>query len=110
MSLATVNEVQDNLDVDVRLLKPVTVLSGQNLARGALVKFDAVATTKVVSFTNGADPYTVMYEAVDATGGDKVGLAYRAADIKASEVNFGTGADTAAVRDALDAKGIYLRD
>ena len=109
MALDTVTEVVDNLDVDVRLLKPVTVKSGTVVARGDLVRLDDVATTKVVGFLTTKVPYTVMYEAVDATAGDKVGLAYRAADIKASEVNFGTGTD-AEVRDALDAKGIYLRD
>ena len=48
-----------------------------------------------------------MYEDVDASAGDVDGLAYRRADIKESEVNFGTGtADE--VRDALDVKNIFL--
>jgi len=109
MPLTTVLEPQDNLDVEVELLKKVTVLSGQNLQRGDLVCFDAVATTKVIKFTTGSAPYTIMQEDVDATAGDKVGLAYRHAYLKASEVDFGTGTD-AEVRDALDTKGIYLMD
>jgi hypothetical protein len=109
MALETVTEVLDNLDVEVELLKTVTVLSGTVLSRGDLVRFDDVATTKVVGFLTAKIPYTVMYEDVNATGGDKVGLAYRKARIKASEVKFGTGTD-AEVRDALDAKGIYLID
>ena len=109
MPLTTTLENQDNLDVEVRLLRKVTVLSGNTVSRGDLVKFDATATTKVVPFTTGADPYTVMYEDVDASAGDVVGYAYRDADIKASEVDFGTGTD-AEVRDALDYKNIFLRD
>jgi len=197
MALTTVLEPQDNLDVEVELLKSVTVTSGQNLARGKLVKLVGVftsaaavagtntgnatvgattaadnasigsfsvvmltattfsvfapdgtrlkdgatgvayvgqvgftmtvgatpmvagdsftiAVTKnaaptVSSFTTGSTPYTVMYDAVNATGGAVVGLAYREAWIKASEVDFGTGTD-AEVRDALDALGIHLLD
>lgn len=109
MPLTSVPEVQDNLDVEVRKLKQVTVLSGQTVSRGDLVMLDAVATTKVTPFLTTNDPYTVMYEDVDASAGDTVGWAYRDADIKASEVNFGTGTD-AEVRDALDFKNIFLMD
>jgi len=109
MPLVTVTEQKDNLDIEAggeRLLKTVTVKSGQTVSRGDLV---SIATGKVIPFLTTADPYTVMYEDVDASGGDVDGLAYRRADLKASEVNFGTGTD-AEVRDALDAKGIFLRD
>ena len=109
MGLETRVENQDNLDVEVRLLKNVTVKSGEDLKRGDLVKLDATETTKVVKFTTGSDPYTVMYDDVDATAGDVAGNAYRDADIKASEVNFNDGTD-AEVRDALDFKNIFLRD
>lgn len=109
MALTTTLEPQDNLDVEVRLLKKVTVLSGQTVSRGDLVMLDGVATTKVTPFLTTNDPYTVMYEDVDASAGDVVGYAYRDADIKASEVNFGTGTD-AEVRDALDFKNVFLRD
>jgi len=109
MPLVTTNEVQDNLDVEVRKLRRVTVLSGSSVSRGDVVKYDTDNPTKVVPFTTGSDPYTVMVEDVDASGGDVVGLAYRDADIKASEVNFFDGSD-AEVRDALDAKNIFLMD
>jgi len=200
MALDTVTTVVDNLDVDVRLLKNVTVISGQTVVRGEVMQvtgqntagtavagsntgngvvsgetaldtasvgtYTLVCTAeagdagtfsvqapdgsflpnltvavaysnqigltiadgaedfdtgdsftilvvagagKQTSFVTGSVPSTVMYEAVDASGGDVIGLAYRSADIKASEVDFGTGTD-AEVRDALDAKDIYLRD
>lgn len=108
--MVTVNpEILDNLDVSVRKLKQVIVLTGNTVVRGELVRYDDVATTKVVGFLIGKVPYTVMYEDVDASAGDVVGWAYRDADIKATEVDFGTGTD-AEVRDALDAKSIFLMD
>jgi len=64
---------------------------------------------KVIPFVTGAIPYTVMQEDVDATSGDVSGLAFRQAELKATEVDFGTGTD-AEVREELDAKGIFLRD
>lgn len=66
-------------------------------------------TPKVTSFTTGSKPYSVMYDAVDASSGTVVGKAYREADLKASECSFGTGSLTE-VRDALDALGIHLMD
>lgn len=98
----------DNLEVNVgnQLKKTVTVKSGEVVKRGDLV---SLSTGKVIPFLTTATPYTIMAEDVDATDGDVVGLAYRRADLLASEVNFGTGTD-AEVREALDALGIYLRD
>lgn len=197
MALVTVLEPQDNLDVEVELLKVVTVASGQNLTRGKLVKLvnifsigAAVAGTntgngtvntptvadnasvgsysvvmltattfavyapdgsrlkdgatgvayntqigftitvgatpfvagdsftfavtknaapQVSEFTTGSAPYSVMYDAVNATSGALAGKAYREAWIKASEVDYGTGT-RAEVQDALDALGIHLMD
>jgi hypothetical protein len=106
MALETVNYPIDNLDVVVRKLKKVTVTSGSSVSRGDLVMITA---GKVLPFLTTNDPYTVMAEDVDATLGDKVGLAYRDADLKASEVDFGTGT-LAEVRDALDFKNIFLMD
>ena len=105
--LGTSNE--DNLEVETRKLKKVTVLSGQTLSRGDMIRYDGTATTKVIAF-DGTAPISVMAEDVDASAGDVVGLAFRDADINASVVDFGTGADSQAVRDALDAKSIFLMD
>jgi len=200
MSMTTVTETTDNLDVKVESLKQVTVTSGQTLARGEVVykvglfsigaavvtgtgngtvgtptvtdnasigTYTAICVTAqtnagifavydpkgarladatvavaysgqigftiadgstdfivgdtitfpvtrnaaptVSSFLTGKEPYTVMYDAVDASGGAVVGRAYREADLKASEVDFGTGT-LAEVKDALDFKDIHLMD
>lgn len=66
------------------------------------------ATTPVVElFTTGSDPYSVMFDTIDASLGAKTGRAYREAELLASEVNFGTGT-LAEVKDALDKRGIHL--
>ena len=109
MPLVTTTEEQDNLDVEVRKVRKVTVLAGNAVSRGDVIQYDATETTKVVPFETGGDAYTVMIEDVDATDGDVVGLAYRDADIKASEVNFFDGTD-AEVRDTLDSKNIFLME
>lgn len=108
MPLAKESILPDNLEVNVgnQLKKSVIVKSGEVVKRGDLV---SKSTGKVVPFLTSATPYTIMAEDVDASLGDVVGLAYRRADLLASEVNFGTGTD-AEVREALDALGIYLRD
>lgn len=198
MALVQTTETRDNLDVEVRLLRNVTVISGQSVVRGEVVQLtgqftagtataggsntgnatvagevandtatagtytiemltattfkviapnglslDATGATgsaysdqigftmtvgatpmvagdsftlavtrgegKVTSFTTGSEPFTVMYDTVDASAGDVIGKAYMDADIKASEVDFGTGTD-AEVRDTLADKNIFLRD
>ncbi len=108
MPLVKESILPDNLEVNVgnQLKKSVIVKYGEVVKRGDLV---SKSTGKVVPFLTSATPYTIMAEDVDASLGDVVGLAYRRADLLASEVNFGTGTD-AEVREALDALGIYLRD
>lgn len=64
-------------------------------------------TAKVTSFTTGSKPYSVMYDAVDATSGAVAGKAYREADLRAANCTFGTGT-LAEVKDALDALDIHL--
>lgn len=64
-------------------------------------------TAKVTSFTTGSKPYSVMYDAVDASGGAVIGKAYREAELRAANCTFGTGT-LVEVQDALDALDIHL--
>jgi hypothetical protein len=104
MAMETVSQEQDNLGVKIELTKVVTVKSGETVSRGDLVSLDG---DKVIPFLSGAVPYTVMLEDVDASAADVAGTAMRAGQLKASEVNFGTGYLSQVV-DALDDIGIYL--
>lgn len=106
MPLETSTEVVDNLDIDVELTRKIVITSGQTLSRGDLVE---LVTGKAVVF-NGNNPYGVMMEDADASGGDITAVASWKAKLKGSEVNFGTGSDTITVRDALAVNGTYLID
>ncbi|WBC28543.1 virion structural protein [Thiohalocapsa phage LS06-2018-MD03] len=96
----------DNLVVDLRLARKITVTDGQTLVRGDLVELVA---GKAVAF-NGNDPYAVMLEDVTASGSDVVAFASWDATLKGSEVDFKSGSDSITVRDALAVNGTYLVD
>ena len=91
---------------------PVTIISGQNLARGALLGKITASGKCNLSLSAAADgsqtPYAILVDAVNASGGDKQGVAYIAGDFNASQVIFGASHTAATVRDALAAKSIYL--
>lgn len=64
---------------------------------------------KATAYTSALGAAGVMYDTVDASAGDVNGLAYRRADLKVSEVDFGTGTD-AEIREQLDRVSIFVRD
>lgn len=92
----------------------VTVASGQNLTRGALVGKITVGGKVILSLSAAADgseePYGILGEDVDASGGDKVSFVYVAGDFNSNSMTFGTGHTAANVRDGLRDKSIYLHD
>jgi hypothetical protein len=106
MPLVTTTETVDNLDINVELTRKIVVTSGQTLSRGDLVE---LVSGKAVIF-NGNNPYGVMLEDADASAGDIVAVASWKATLKGSEVNFGSGSDSIAVRDALAVNGTFLID
>lgn len=106
MPLLEETETVDNLDVNLELTRKITVTSGQTLQRGDLVE---LVTGKAVAFA-GNNPYAIMLEDADASGGDIVAVASWKGKFLASEVNFGTGSDSITVRDALAVNGSYLID
>lgn len=91
---------------------PVTIISGQNLARGALLGKITASGKCNLSLSAAADgsqvPYAILVDDVNATSGDKQGVAYIAGDFNASQMVFGTAHTAATVRDALAAKSIYI--
>ena len=92
--------------------RPVTVASGNNLKRGALVGKITASKKVVLSLSAASDgsekPYGVLMEDVDATDGDKAGRVYRLAGIDETLVTFGAGHTADTVRDELDAQGLHL--
>lgn len=90
----------------------VTVVSGQNLVRGALLGKITTGGKVNLSLSAASDgsqvPFGILMENVDATSGDKKGMAYIAGDFNANAMVFGTAHTAASVRDALSAKSIYI--
>lgn len=91
---------------------PITVLSGQVLTRGALLGRITADGKYVLSLSASSDgsqaPVAVLVDDVDATGGDKAGLAYIRGDFLSAGVTFGTGHTAASVGAALRDLGIFL--
>jgi hypothetical protein len=90
-----------------------TLLSGQNVARGAVIalvtasnKFTIVDSTK----TLGEEiPYAIVADDCDATSADKPVNMYLTGEFNSAALTFG-GTDTAAThKTALRNKGIFLK-
>lgn len=91
---------------------PITVISGQNLARGALLGKITASGKYNLSLSAAADgsqaPVAILVDDVDASAGDKAGLAYIRGDFNASAVIYGTAHTAASVEAALRDLGIFL--
>jgi len=91
--------------------RAVTVKSGQNVARGAVVGKDGDGKY-LLSLSAAVDgsqtPDLVMAEACDATAGDKTALAYARGDFNANALTLGTGHTVDSIREGLRAKGITI--
>lgn len=87
--------------------KKKTLVSGQNLTRGAVLGRITTGGKYTLSASAAADgsqtPLAVLAEDCDASGGDKECLVYERGDFNAAKLTFGTGhsATTTATLDAL---------
>lgn len=91
--------------------RKVTVKSGQNLVRGAVIGKDG-ADKYLLSLSAASDgsqtPDLIMAEACDATAADKQALAYERGDFNANALTLGTAHTVASIREGLRAKGITI--
>lgn len=91
----------------------VTILSGQNIKRGALLGKITASGKHILSLAAAGDgsqtPDMILAEDVDATGGDKVSLAYKSGGFNTNRITFGTGHTAASVEAGLRDKGIYFK-
>lgn len=90
-----------------------TLLSGQNLTRGALLGRITSGGKLTLSLSASSDgsqtPIAILAEDCDASGGDKECLFYEAGEFDAAAVTFGASHTLASTRDALGARSIYLK-
>lgn len=115
-SFSSSSYVPDNLvdgDTDDLLSRTVTLISGQNLSRGALLgKITASGkyTLSLSAATDGSEvPDAILAEDCDASAADAEALVYFAGRFIAAALTYGTAHTAATVRDGLqDRRGILL--
>lgn len=92
--------------------RKVTLVSGQNLVRGALLGRITTGGKYTLSLSGSSDgsqtPRAILAHDVDASGGDKDALVYEAGDFNESALTFGTAHTAASVRDGLRGLGIFM--
>ena len=92
--------------------RQITLLSGQNLARGAVLGKITASGKYTLSASGAIDgseiPDCVLAEASDASGGDLATIAYFTGGFDESKLVLGTGHTLASVQEGLRAKGIHL--
>lgn len=97
---------------DEVLSDQITLISGQNLLRGAVVgKITASGkyTLSLAASNDGSQiPDRILAHDTNASGGDKVTPAYYNGDFDANAVILGTGHTVASVFEGLRGKGINL--
>ncbi len=92
--------------------RKVTIVSGQNLTRGAVLGKITASGKYNLSLSGASDgsqtPDLILAENCDATSGDKVALAYARGDFNANALTLGTAHTVASITEGLRAKGITL--
>lgn len=93
--------------------RSITLLSGQNLIRGAVlgvITSGGKYTLSAAAASNGSQtPKAILAEDVDASGGDKTTLAYIAGEFNENEITLGVGHTVASIREGLRDNGIFLK-
>lgn len=114
-SFSSVSYEPDNLiagNHDELVGEKITLLSGQNLVRGAVIgKVTASGKYKIslAADTIGSEtPDLILAEDCDASAGDKQALAYSRGDFIAQAVTIGTGHTIASIKEGLRVKNIIL--
>lgn len=90
----------------------ITLISGQDLSRGALLGKITASGKYTLSLSASSDgsevPDMILVEDTDASGGDVVTVAYSRGDFDERAVTFGTAHTADSVRETLRGKGIVL--
>lgn len=100
------------VDSEGILTREVTLVSGQNVARGAVLGKITTGGKYKLSASADSDgsqtPVAIAMQAIDATGGDKKISVYLNAKVRPSKLIFGTGHTAASTFEALAKVGIQL--
>ncbi len=97
---------------DDTLTRQITLISGQNLTRGAVLGKITASGKYTLSASAAADgsqtPDAVLAEDTDASGGDKLTVAYFSARVKSNKVVLGAGHTLASIQEGLRVKDIHI--
>ena len=92
--------------------RQITLLAGQNLARGAVLGKITATGKYILSLSAAVDgsevPDAVLAEATDATAADVATPAYFTGGFDESKLVLGTAHTAASIREGLRVKGIHL--
>ena len=92
--------------------RPITLISGQNLARGAVLGKITASGKYTLSTSGAADgsqtPDCVLAEATDASGGDVATAAYFTGGFDENKLVLGSAHTVASIKEGLRTKGIHL--
>lgn len=92
----------------------ITLITGQNLTRGALLGKITASGKYTLSLSEASDgsqkPVAVLCDDIDASTSDWKGTAYIKGEFNKNAMTIGTGHTYDSVKDALYQKGIILRD
>jgi hypothetical protein len=113
-SFSSASASYDKLIADAThlLSRKVTVISGQNVVRGAVLgKITASGkyNLSLSAAVNGSEtPDLILAEDCDASGGDKEAVAYEAGVFNVNALTIGTAHTAASIQEGLRAKGIHF--
>lgn len=92
--------------------KKVTILTGQNLTRGAVLGKITSGGKYILSLSAAVDgsqtPDAILAHDVDATAADKEAEVYTRGDFNENALTIGTAHTADSIREGLRAKGIHL--
>lgn len=92
--------------------EPGTLLSGQNLARGAVLGKITSGGKLVLSLSGASDgsqvPYGILVDDVNASAGDKPCLVYVRGDFQAQALTLGASHTLASIEAGLRDRGIFI--
>ena len=99
-------------DPDDLIARQITLISGMNLVRGAVLGKITASSKYNQSLSAAADgsqtPDCILAEDCDASGGDKVTIAYFTGMFNENAIGLGAAHTVASVREGLRVKGIHL--
>jgi hypothetical protein len=115
-SFSKTSTALDSLIVDEDSIesRQITLISGQNALRGAVLGKITASGKYNLSLSAAGDgsqtPDAILANDTDASGGDKVTVAYFKGGFNQRQVILGTGHTIASIREGLRQKDIHLRD